>query len=133
MQRGRFLAILILWIACLQVENCSSRLVPKEKVAEYNEILLDRVYVLKEDLLITGQEKLKKGTKVKVYIESTPSLFKVKCYPIEEAREYAIGKLAIYKINEEVDKKELTLEDIEEILKEKFELYVPDKKKTKGS
>lgn len=130
MLRNLFLVIKGL-LLLLFIFHCSSRLVPKEKVIEYNEILLERIYVLKEDLVFSNGEKLKKGTKVRVYVESTPSLFKVKCYPVEEQREYAIGKLAIYKINETVDKKELFLEDIEEILKEKFDLYVPDTKKRK--
>lgn len=111
--------------------NCSARLVPKEKLQSYNEIFLERTYVLKEDLKLSKEDSLSKGAIVKVYIESTPSLLKVKCYPMQESREYAIGRMAIYKINDQVEKREVNLEDLELIVAEKFDLYDPKKKRNR--
>jgi type II secretion system-associated lipoprotein len=119
--------LLVIFIVLMQ--NCATRLVPKEKALEYNEIFLDRIYVLTEELNYSKEESLKKGTQVRVYIESTPSLLKVKCYPIEESREYAIGRMAIYKINDEIEKRELEMEDLEVIISEKFKIIEPKKKK----
>lgn len=113
----------------LGLENCASRLVPKEKALEYNEIFLERTYILTEELNYSKEESLKKGTQVRVYIESTPSLLKVKCYPIEESREYAIGRMAIYKINDQIEKRELDMEDLEVIIAEKFKILEPKKKR----
>lgn len=111
------------------IQNCSTRLVPREKVYEYNEVFLERTYVLKEDLNLSKDDLLKKGTAVKVYVESTPSLLKVKCYPVEESREYAVGRMAIYKINDEVEKEELDFDDLEAIIAEKFQPFESKKKK----
>lgn len=113
----------------LVLGRCSTRLVPPDKVLSYNEIFLDKTYVLKEDLKLSKTEGLSKGTVVKVYIESTPTLLKVKCYPIQESREYAIGRMAIYRINDQVDKRHLEFEDVEAIVAEMFEPYDPSKKR----
>lgn len=121
--------VLLVSLYFVFLTGCSTRLVPKEKVTEYNTIFLERVYVLKEDLVYTKDESISKGTPVRVYVESTPSLLKVKCYPLEESREYAIGRMAIYKINDEIEKRELELEDIESIISEKFSEYEPNSKK----
>jgi type II secretion system-associated lipoprotein len=123
------LIVLIIALFSYLLPNCASRLVSKEKSLEYNEIFLERTYVLTEDLNYSKEESLKKGTQVRVYIESTPSLLKVKCYPIEESREYAIGRMAIYKINDEIEKRELDMDDLEIIIAEKFKIIEPKKKK----
>lgn len=102
--------------------SCSTRLIPKEKVREYNDVLLSRTYIIREDLVLSKSDSIRKGSKVRVYVESTPSLLKVKCYPIEESREYAIGRMAIYRINEEVESREIGFPELEEILAEKFDL-----------
>lgn len=107
------------------------RLLKEEKLQSYNEIFLERTYVLKEDLKLSKEDSLSKGAIVKVYIESTPSLLKVKCYPMQESREYAIGRMAIYKINDQVEKREVNLEDLELIVAEKFDLYDPKKKRNR--
>ncbi|MCC5813323.1 MAG: type II secretion system-associated lipoprotein [Leptospira sp.] len=125
----RLPAIFLIATFTFLMQNCASRLVPKEKALEYNEIFLERTYILTEELNYSKEESLKKGTQVRVYIESTPSLLKVKCYPIEESREYAIGRMAIYKINDEIEKRELNMEDLEAIIAEKFKIIEPKKKK----
>lgn len=129
-----FLRYLVLCFGILILSintNCSARLVPKEKIQSYNEIFLERTYVLKEDLKFSKEDSLSKGAVVKVFIESTPSLLKVKCYPIQESREYAIGRMAIYKINDQIEKRELSFEDLELVVAEKFDPYNPKKKRNR--
>ena len=103
--------------------NCQSALIKKEQVIEFNAYLKDRSYYLKEDILVAEGEVFKKGMLVKLWVESTPSLLKIKCYPAQEDRENTSGKLAIYIINEDFKKKEFTLADLENLIEPKMKLY----------
>lgn len=109
------------------LEACSTRLVPKEKAREFNQSISDQIYISKEELKLANNETIKKGTNVKLYIESTPSILKIKCFPATESREFAIGRLAIYRINDVEKKKELNFQDLEGIIAEKFDKYDPSK------
>lgn len=111
--------------------NCSQRLIEKGKLREFNEYYDEKVYVLKDDLKISAQEMMKKGTLVRIYIESTPSLLKLKVYPASESRESSSGKLASYIINDDVKKKNYTLEDIEVWVATKLQVSEQKNKKTK--
>ncbi|WCL47932.1 type II secretion system-associated lipoprotein [Leptospira sp. GIMC2001] len=124
-----FRSIFIGFVGILLLIDCSTRLIPKEKVLEYNEMFYERTYVLKEELKLSKDDTIGKGSLVKLYVESTPSLLKVKCYPITESREYAVGRLAIYLINDTVEKRNIELEELEEIIAQKFEPYDPNKKR----
>ena len=105
----------------LLIGACSKRLLTKEQVREYNEFFSDKVYLLKEDIKNQGQEPILKGTVVKIYIEATDSLLKIKCLPLEEPRESSIGRLAVYVENSKQEKKKWSLAEIEEILDTKFQ------------
>ncbi|MCG9874242.1 MAG: type II secretion system-associated lipoprotein [Leptospiraceae bacterium] len=122
-----YIRILCCIYLCLLI-SCSTRLVPKEKSKEFNDSISDRIYILKEEIKSANNEILKKGSFVKLYIESTPSLLKVKCIPANESREYAIGRMAIYKINDDYEQRELNFDEIESIIAEKFDIYDPSKK-----
>lgn len=101
--RNRFLIILI---SISLFSFCQRRLILREGVADLNEHYKDRVYILKENINVGNNEILKKDTHVKIWIESTASLLKVKCYSSTEEREYAIGKLIMYIVNDDYkDKK----------------------------
>ncbi|MCB1179375.1 MAG: type II secretion system-associated lipoprotein, partial [Leptospiraceae bacterium] len=76
-------------------------------------------------LHITNKEVLDKGTSVKIWLESTSSLLKVKCYPSEADRESAIGKMVSYLINEEIKDGPFTIEELELLIDEKLTFYVP--------
>jgi len=112
--------------------NCSQRLIEKKKLREINEYYDEKVYLLKEDLKISSQEKMKKGTLVRIYIESTPSLLKLKVYPATESRENSTGKLASYIINDDVKKKKYEFEDVEAWVATKFQVSEQKNKKTKN-
>jgi type II secretion system-associated lipoprotein len=119
----------IIYLSCFCIFiDCSTRLVPKEKSKEFNDSIADKTYILKEEIKSANNKVLKKGTYVKLYIESTPSLLKVKCIPATESREYAIGRMAIYKINDDYEQRELNFDEIESIIAEKFDIYDPSKK-----
>ena len=111
--------------------TCSQRLIEKAKLREINEYYDEKVYLLKEDLNLSTDEVWKKGTLVRIYIESTPSLLKLKVYPANESRENSTGKLASYLINDDVKKKKYELEDIEVWVATKFQVSELKNKKTK--
>jgi type II secretion system-associated lipoprotein len=111
--------------------SCSHRLIEKGKLREINEYYDEKVYLLKEDLKLSAEEVWKKGTPVRLYVESTPSLLKLKVYPANESRENSTGKLASYIINEDVKKKKYEFEDIEIWVATKFQVSDQKNKKTK--
>ncbi len=96
-----------------------------------NEYYDQKAYLLKEDLKISTEEVWKKGTAVRLYIESTPSLLKIKVYPANESRENSTGKLASYIINEDVKKKKYEFEDVELWVATKFQITELKNIKTK--
>ncbi|MCW7499792.1 type II secretion system-associated lipoprotein [Leptospira sp. 2 VSF19] len=119
------------FVLLLVFSHCSQRLIKKERLREINEYYDGKTYSLQEEIKFSETEVWKKGTLVKIYIESTPSLLKLKVYPIAESRESSVGKLAAYIINDDVKKKQYDLEDVEEWVSRKFTLVEPSVKKTK--
>lgn len=98
---------------------------------EINDDFDSKTYALKEDLRLSNEEVWKKGTLVKIYIESTPSLVKLKFYPATETREGSVGRLAAYRINDDIEGGKFDARDVEEWVATKFLLTVPKNKKTK--
>ncbi len=98
---------------------------------EINDSFDSKTYALKEDLRLSPEEVWKKGTLVKIYIESTPSLIKLKFYPATETREGSVGRLAAYMINNDIESGKFDARDVEEWVATKFLLTVPKNKKTK--
>ncbi|GBF41926.1 lipoprotein [Leptospira ellinghausenii] len=118
-------------VLVLVFSQCSQRLIKKEKLREINEFYDGKTYALRDEIKFSQTEVWKKGTFVKIYIESTPSLLKLKVYPIQESRESSVGKLADYIINDDVKKREYDLADVEEWVNQKFTLVEQNAKKTK--
>ncbi|WP_232369098.1 type II secretion system-associated lipoprotein [Leptospira abararensis] len=118
-------------VLLLAFSHCSQRLIKKERLREINEYYDGKTYALQEEIKFSQTEVWKKGTLVKIYIESTPSLLKLKVYPIAESRESSVGKLAAYIINDDVKKKQYDLEDVDEWVGKKFTLVEPSVKKKK--
>jgi type II secretion system-associated lipoprotein len=106
-------------------------MIGKEKVREINDNYDTKTYTLKEDLRLSTTEIWKKGTVVKIYIESTPSLVKLKFYPATETREGSVGRLAAYIINDDIQKGSFDEKDVDEWVATKFVPYVPKNKKSK--
>ncbi|MDF3821513.1 type II secretion system-associated lipoprotein [Leptospira sp. 96542] len=111
--------------------HCSQRLIGKEKQREINDYYDGKTYTLLEDVKISQEEVWKKGSIVKIYIESTPSLLKLKFYPVNESRESSLGKMAAFIINEDAKKRQYEFEDVEEWVALKFAPYDTKSKKTK--
>ena len=103
--------------------NCNKRLIRKDDLALINEYYSQNNYYLKQDIAFGAKEVLKKDTSVKIWIESTASILKVKVYNSNEDREAAIGKMISYVINEEFRDKKFTVEYLDELIAEKLELY----------
>ncbi|TGN08270.1 type II secretion system-associated lipoprotein [Leptospira ilyithenensis] len=111
--------------------SCSHRLIEKERLREINAYYDEKIFLLKEDVRLSPEEIWKKGTQVRIYVESTPSLLKLKFYPANESRENSVGKLAAYIINENVKKLKYEFEDVDAWVMDKFQVYEPKDKKTK--
>ncbi|MCB1190646.1 MAG: type II secretion system-associated lipoprotein [Leptospiraceae bacterium] len=107
-------------MSTLFIAHCSSRLIKKKDLPAYNKYYKDKIYYLKEDLIVTKDDVLKKGTPVKIWIESTETLLKVKCYPISEKRESAIGRLVIYAINNNYKGKKFTRKNLDKLIEKKL-------------
>ncbi len=112
-------------LAILGILNCQKRIFKKEEVYHLNEYYKNKTYYLKENLTISNKETLSKGTSVKIWIESTPTIFKLKCYPSTIDREVAIGKMVTYLVNEDIRGSDFTLESIEELIDNKLIYYDP--------
>lgn len=106
--------------------GCQKRIFKKEEISHLNEYYKNKTYYLKENLTISNKETLPKGTSVKIWIESTPSILKLKCYPSTIDREVAIGKMITYIINEEMKTTGNSLESIENLIDEKLVYYDPN-------
>jgi type II secretion system-associated lipoprotein len=112
---------------------CQKRLIKKDDLSLVNEYYSDKTYYLKDNLEV-GKELFKKNTSVKIYIESTPTLLKIKIYPSNIEREAAVGKMVTYLVNEDFKGKSFTVEYLDKMIEEKLVAYNPDQlrlKKTK--
>ena len=112
-------------IICLVLffSSCQSALIKKKDLLQYNKILQQQSYVLKDDIAVGEGLVYKKGMLVKIWVESTPSLLKIKCYPANHDRENAYGKLVTYFENDNFKKKEFTYDDLKEAIHTKLDLY----------
>ncbi|TGK02456.1 type II secretion system-associated lipoprotein [Leptospira selangorensis] len=115
----RFFAFLL----ALFTIQCGARLIKKEKLFEINEHYQDKIYSLKKDTKVSMTETFKKGMLVRIYVESTPSLVKVKCFPADQKREHAIGRLIAYQVNDDLDKKTISIEDLDKIVANELTEY----------
>lgn len=82
---------LLLFLVSILIIACSGRLVKREQLEEINK-KYSMVYNLKADVDIGNGEKLNKGNKVKIYIQSGSETLKVYAYPYNQSREEAFGK-----------------------------------------
>jgi len=103
--------------------NCQTAIVNKKELSEFNQYLSGRTYTLKEDIKVDDNETYKKGMLVRVWAESTPTLFKIKIYPSQQEREYATGKMAIFIVNDDFKKEKFTLQDLENLIEQKLVFY----------
>jgi type II secretion system-associated lipoprotein len=111
--------------------HCQRKLIRKDELELLNEHYGVKTYFLKEDVSIGNREVIEKGTSVRIWIESTPTLLKVKCYPSNADREGSAGKMVTYLINEDLKDKEFTVEDLESLIDQKLSFYLPKDIKSK--
>lgn len=110
-------------LSLLLVSTCNKRLIRKDDLSLINEHYAQNTYYLKENLVIDSKEVIKKDTSVKIWIESTPSVLKVKCYKVNEDRESAVGKLVSYLVNDDFKGKNFTVENLDDLISQKLEYY----------
>ena len=92
-------------------------------MALINEYYSQNTYYLKQDVSLGVKDIIKKDTSVKIWIESTATILKVKVYNSNEDRESAIGKMVSYIINEDFKGKKFTVEYLDALIAEKLEQY----------
>jgi type II secretion system-associated lipoprotein len=105
------------------VLTCNKRLIRKDDLTLINEHYSQNTYYVKENLVLDNKEVIKKDTSVKIWIESTASILKVKCYNSNEERESAVGKMVAYIINEDFKAKQFTVEYLDQLIAEKLVYY----------
>ncbi|MCG6168047.1 type II secretion system-associated lipoprotein [Leptospira sp. FAT2] len=100
----------------LFLAGCGNRLIRKDSIAQVNEHYAEKIYYLIQDKKVSNTETFKKGMLVRIYIESTPSMVKIKCYPADHKREYAIGRMIAYQLNDDYAGKRITIEDLDKLI-----------------
>jgi type II secretion system-associated lipoprotein len=118
----RVISFLLFWTLFL-VLACNKRLIRKDDLTLINEHYSQNTYYVKENLVLDNKEVIKKDTSVKIWIESTASILKVKCYNSNEERESAVGKMVAYIINEDFKGKQFTVEYLDQLIAEKLVYY----------
>ncbi len=103
--------------------QCGARLIKQDKLFDINTHYQERVYSLKKDTKVSATETFRKGMLVRIYVESTPSLIKIKCFPADQKREHAIGRLIAYQVNEDFEKKAVNTEDLDKIIANELTEY----------
>ncbi len=115
--------ILLFSLLLLAFSECQRKTIKKDDLALLNEEYSGKTYYLKQNFYITHKDILPKGTSVKIWIETSASLIKIKCYPSNQERESAIGKMVAFIIQEELRDKPLTSESLDLLIREKLEEY----------
>ncbi|HNF15530.1 MAG TPA: type II secretion system-associated lipoprotein [Leptospiraceae bacterium] len=115
--------ILLFSLLLLAFQECQRKTIKKDDLALLNEEYSAKTYYLKQNFYITHKDILPKGTSVKIWIETSASLIKIKCYPSNQERESAIGKMVAFIIQEELKDKPLTSERLDSLISEKLEEY----------
>ena len=114
---------LLLFGALISVLACNKRLIRKDDLTLINEHYPQNTYYVKENLVMDNKDVIKKDTSVKIWIESTASILKVKCYNSNEERESAVGKMVAYIINEDFKGRQFTVEYLDQLIAEKLVYY----------
>ncbi|MBP7281493.1 MAG: type II secretion system-associated lipoprotein [Leptospiraceae bacterium] len=114
---------LLLFGALISVLACNKRLIRKDDLTLINEHYSQNTYYVKENLVMDNKDVIKKDTSVKIWIESTASILKVKCYNSNEERESAVGKMVAYIINEDFKGRQFTVEYLDQLIAEKLVYY----------
>ena len=132
---NEFRKIILLAIAMLVASAaCSGRFVPRDPLGKLNKKWADsKTYEVQKDVDIGNGKIVKKGTKVKIWIESDSFSIKVKAYDLKTTREKAMGKNIVFMYegmfkNEEFDQGQFEKELLT-ILKEVPAPTTPPKKK----
>ncbi|WP_039947919.1 type II secretion system-associated lipoprotein [Leptospira fainei] len=111
------------FLLALLLLHCGSRLIKQDRLSDINTYYQDKVYALKKDTKVSPTETFKKGMLVRIYIESTPSLVKIKCFPADQKREHAIGRLLAYQVNDDFEKKSIKIEDLDRLIDNELTEY----------
>ncbi|HMV45882.1 MAG TPA: type II secretion system-associated lipoprotein [Leptospiraceae bacterium] len=114
---------IFIFLSIFFILACNKRLIKKDDLTLINEHYSQNTYYVKENLVLDNKDIIKKDTSVKIWIESTASILKVKCYNSNEDRESAVGRMVTYIINEDFKNKKFTVEYLDQLIAEKLVYY----------
>ena len=109
----------ILLLLFLILSHCASAPVKQEQLKAINQKYSDKTYYMKKDMTVGQGVEYKRRMAVKIWFEVTPSLLKLKCYPVQTAREHAAGRMVAYKVIDE----NVTEADFQQLIDEVLEPY----------
>jgi len=95
---------------------CSGRFVKRDLLKSLNK-KYSSTYVLQKDTDIGNNQKLKAGTKIKLYILSDSTSVKVYAYSYLKARENTLGKNILYLLETDFEKEIFNIKKFEKELK----------------
>lgn len=110
--------------------GCQS-IIKKSDLEFINEYYTSRTFFVKENLPIGNKEVIEQGTSVKIIIEASSSIIKVKCFPSNQEREGSLGRMVAYVVTEDIKNKNFTVEDLEELISQKLSSYFIQNKSSK--
>lgn len=106
--------------------------VKKSDLEFINDYYSSRTFFVKENTPIGNKQVLEQGTSVKVLVEASSSVIKVKCFPSNQDREGSVGRMVAYVVNEDIKNKNFTMEDLEELIAQKLSSYTISQKISKS-
>lgn len=121
--------VFIFLLVAILFQNCQKKMLTKEEMVLINDYYDNRIYYIKEDIRLSAVEQLTKGTPVKIRLQTSSNLLKIKCYPIDESAEISKGRMISFV---ELDENQFSLkqEEVEKILLSKLSVVNPKKTTT---
>ena len=109
-----------IFFVLLNLFQCRSSkpLVTKENLINFNSYYKNKIYILKEDRSFPHNISYSKREEIKIFFESTETLFKVKMYPKKDSLEKNPGQLLTYLVNSDFDDKKIDITYINSLLSE---------------
>jgi type II secretion system-associated lipoprotein len=112
-----------IFLIAIFVTFCQKSLVKKDEMPFINSYYSEKTYYLKKDITYNSNDIIKQGTIVKIWIEATPSLLKVKCYPVGQSRENSLGKMIAYQENTAFTGSRYTFSDLDTLVLTNLDVY----------
>ena len=114
--RKRVIISILLPYIFLNINSCNKKFVKRDEISILQKKYSGEYFLLK-DVVTSGNDKLKKGTRVKIYFRSGVHSIKTYAYPYNKERETVMGDNILYLFDTEFEKKKYNRETFEKELK----------------